>query len=291
MTKPLASMTRGATLLVLGGLAASFAQAATSWVPQVSDTWEWQLSPTKGKSGYNIDTKYAAKVYDFDLEDAAEPNNDSLVKSLHASGHVVVCYFSAGSYETGRSDTGGKKGSGNYGAFQASDLGNKMSGWPEWWIDTNSANVRAIMKARIVRAAQAGCDGVEPDNVDGYTNNPGFSGMNAASQLDYNRFLATTAHANGLKIALKNDIDQVPALSTNFDFAINEQCNQYKECGNYSYFTGANKPVFNAEYASKYKDASGQAALCKTSIQQNLRTLVLNINLDDSYHYSCDGAN
>jgi len=288
MIRSFASLARGAAVFAAVGLATSLAHAG-AWTPHVSDTWEWQLSPSskiKGNSGIN--TSYPALVYDFDLEDAAEPNGDALVKSLHASGHFVVCYFSAGSYETGRSDTGGKKGSGNYGAFHASDIGNKMSGWPEWWIDTTSANVRSIMTARIARAAAAGCDGVEPDNVDGYQNNPGFPAMNSGTQLDYNEFLANTAHAYGLKVALKNDVKQVPTLAPFFDFALNEQCHQYNECGNYSYFTGANKPVFNAEYASKYKTTSGQNSLCASAQQANLRTLVLNVNLDDSYHYSCD---
>ena len=170
-----------------------------------------------------------------------------------------------------------------------------MTGWPEWWIDTNSTNVRAIMTARIQRAAAAGCDGVEPDNVDGYSNKPGIPGMTAATQIDYNEFLANTAHRYGLKVALKNDNEpsQISALAPYFDFAISEECHaqttkSYDQCAVYTTFTGANKPVFNAEYASKYKNASGQAALCKTALQQNMRTLVLSVNLDDSYHYSCD---
>jgi hypothetical protein len=158
--------------------------------------------------------------------------------------------------------------------------------------------VRNIMAARIHRAALAGCDGVEPDNVDGYSNKPGFPGMTAAMQIDYNRFLANTAHGDGLKVALKNDNepDQVSALVAYFDFAINEQCHaQTKgkddQCAVYANFTGAGKPVFNAEYSSTYKTPGGQATLCKTAAQQNMRTLVLARNLDDSYHYSCDGAN
>jgi hypothetical protein len=145
------------------------------------------------------------------------------------------------------------------------------------------------MAARIATARQKGCDGVEPDNVDGYTNKPGFP-LTAATQLDFNKFIAATAHAQGLRVALKNDVDQLSDLAAYFDFAVNEQCHQYSECGGYSVFTGANKPVFNAEYASKYKSASGEASLCKSSLSQNLRTLVLALNLDDSFHYACDAS-
>jgi hypothetical protein len=243
--------------------------AATPWTPHVSDTWQWQLTGT-------IDTSYAVAVYDIDLFDAP----DAVIATLHSQGRHVVCYFSAGSGENWRPD---------YASFAAADLGKPLDGWAgEKWLDTRSANVRAIMSARLDKASARGCDGVEPDNVDGYTNKPGFA-LTAATQLDYNRFLASAAHARGLKVALKNDVDQVAALAGSFDFAVNEQCNEYSECGAYSAFTGANKPVFNAEYKSKWHtSASARATLCTKARAQNLRTLVLPLALDDSFRYSCD---
>ena len=41
-------------------------------------------------------------------------------------------------------------------------------------------------------AVQKGCDGVDPDNVDGYTNKTGFP-LTAKDQLAYNKFLAQEA--------------------------------------------------------------------------------------------------
>ena len=239
------------------------------WVPKVSDTWQWQLTGT-------INTSYAVKVYDIDLFDA--PTN--VITTLHSQGKYVVCYMSAGSSENWRPD---------YAKFLPSDLGNSLSGWAgEKWLDTRSANVRAIMAARMDLAKARGCDGVEPDNVDGYTNNPGFP-LTATTQLDYNRYLAAQAHARGLKIALKNDVDQIAALQPSFDFAINEQCNQYSECAGYAAFTSAGKPVFNAEYKSKWAtDATARAALCTKSRAANIRTLVLPLSLNDKFRYSCD---
>ena len=69
-------------------------------------------------------------------------------------------------------------------------------------------------------------DGVEADNVDGYTNPTGFP-LTAADQLTYNAWLARTAHALGLSIALKNDLDQARQLEPHFDYALDEQCFQY----------------------------------------------------------------
>lgn len=243
--------------------------AVAPWTPHVSDSWQWQLTGT-------IDTSYNVNVYDIDLFDAP----DAVIATLHSQGRHVVCYFSAGSGENWRPD---------YASFKAADLGNPLDGWAgEKWLDTRSTNVRNIMAARLDKAKARGCDGVEPDNVDGYTNKPGFP-LTATTQLDYNRFLATAAHARGLKVALKNDVDQVTTLAASFDFAVNEQCNEYSECDAYTAFTGANKPVFNAEYKSKWHtSASARATMCTKARAQNLRTLVLPLALDDSFRYSCD---
>ena len=145
------------------------------------------------------------------------------------------------------------------------------------------------MAARMDLALSKGCDGVEPDNVDGYTNKTGFP-LTASDQINYNQYLATQAHARGLAVALKNDVDQLGTLEPSFDFAINEQCHEYAECDGYSAFTSKNKPVFNAEYASKYVNNTSGARdqLCSSARAANLRTLVLPLALDGSFRYSCD---
>jgi hypothetical protein len=209
-------------------------------------------------------------------------NTAATIKSLQAAGRKVVCYFSAGSAENWRSD---------YASFQASDLGNALSGWTgENWVDTRSSNVRAIMQARMDLAVSKGCDGVEPDNVDGYSNSTGFS-LTAATQLDYNRFLATEAHKRGLAVALKNDVDQLSDLVASFDFAMNESCHDYSECGGYSVFINASKPVFNVEYDSSYvTDTTVRQTLCTDALARKFHTLILPLALDGSYRYSCDAS-
>ena len=93
-----------------------------------------------------------------------------------------------------------------------------------------------------------GFDAVEPDNVDGYANETGFP-LRARDQLAFNRWIARSAHAHGLAVALKNDLDQAPALVNSFDFAILEQCFQYRECAKARPFLRARKGVYDAEYA------------------------------------------
>jgi hypothetical protein len=258
-----------------GGAASAPVTASGTWTPALTDTWQWQLRGT-------VNTSYAVKVYDIDLFDTSALT----IQSLKQSGKHVVCYFSAGSSENWRPD---------FAQFQPTDLGNALQGWPgERWLDTRSSNVRKIMQTRLDLAVSKGCDGVEPDNVDGYTNNPGVA-ISAASQLDYNRFIAAQAHLRGLRVALKNDTDQVADLSNDFDFAVNEQCHEFSqggisECDVYAAFTKLGKPVFHAEYKTDYVSNAGGArdVLCAASKAANLRTLVLPLQLDDTLRYSCD---
>lgn len=252
-----------------GGGGGGGAAASTQWHPALTDTWQLQL---KGA----VNPSYAVAVYDIDLFDTPV----ATIQALQAAGKKVVCYFSAGSYEDWRSDRF---------SFQPADKGNAMAGWPgEWWLDTRSANVRQIMQARLDIAVSKGCNGVDPDNVNGYTNSSGFP-LTALTQLDYNRFLATEAHKRKLAVALKNDTGQLSDLVGDFDFSVNEQCHIYSECAGYQIFIGNNKPVFNVEYASSYiNDPVARQTLCTDAHARSFHTLVLPLLLDDSFRYSCD---
>jgi hypothetical protein len=199
------------------------------WRPAQSTTWQWQL-------GGALDMSVPAEMYDIDLFDRSASD----VAALHAAGRKVICYLSAGSQEGGRPDAS---------SFPAAVLGNTLDGWPnEKWLDIRRLDVLGpIMLKRLDLCRQKGFDGVEPDNVDGYSNNTGFP-LTPADQLAYNRFLADAAHQRGLSIGLKNDLGQAAALEPAFDFAINEQCFQYNECELLNPFLKAGKAVFVAEY-------------------------------------------
>jgi hypothetical protein len=216
-------------------------------------------------------------MYDVDLFTTPQ----ATINLLKSQGKRVVCYFSAGSYESFRPDAA---------SFLPGDKGTSLDPpfADELWLDTRSANVRNIMKARLDLAVTKKCDGVEPDNMDGYTNTPGFP-LGTATQIDYNKFIAEQAKARGLKVGLKNDVNQLAELEPYFDFAVNEQCHQYNECGGYSVFTSKDKPVFSAEYQSSYvTNATTRANMCATARNLKLRTLVLPILLDDKLRFSCD---
>lgn len=68
-----------------------------------------------------------------------------------------------------------------------------------------------------------GCDGVDPDNVDGYDNDNGL-GLTQASALDYINFLTDTAYMWDLSIGLKNAREIMPDIIDKMEWSVQEQC-------------------------------------------------------------------
>lgn len=234
--------------------------AAQAQMPPLT-TWFWQLSGS-------VELTYAAKVYDIDMEDTSP----GVIGQLKSQGHTVICYFSAGTWEDWRSDAS---------AFPASVKGKAVSGWAsESWLDTRSQVVRDLMAKRMDTALAKGCNGLEPDNVDGYSNSPGFP-LNKTTQIDYNKFLATAAHQRGLIVALKNATDLVPSLAPSFDFAIVEECFKYRECPAYSPFVTQGKAVLAAEYGTYSETKCAKAKALKFSLA------FYNLNLNGRRYRSC----
>jgi hypothetical protein len=217
------------------------------WRPPARTSWQIQLN---GK----LKTTIPVTLYDVDLFDTPA----STVAALHQAGRRVACYFSAGSFEDWRPDIG---------RFPAAvkGLGN---GWPgERWLDVRRLDIlMPIMESRLALCKQKGFDTVDPDNVDGYTNTTGFP-LTAADQLTYNASIANAAHARGLTVALKNDLNQTQPLVSYFDWALNEQCFQYDECHLLNPFRSAGKAVMNIEYKRSPKK------YCATANALNFNTL------------------
>lgn len=250
------------------------------WVPEADVTWQWQLSVPDGASptlDYDVD------VYDLDLFETSEASVDS----LHDEGHHVICYFSAGSSERNRDD---------FDRFIEAEQGNQLDGWPdERWLDLNSTNVRSVMEDRLDAAVAQGCDAVEPDNTDGYDSTAGGGsenglGLTEADTLNFLRWLADEAHQRGLSIGLKNTLGLVEELAATYDFAVNEQCHQFGECGELSPFVDLGKPVLNAEYVDGDTFLSADAAraeVCRQAAAAGTATLILPLDLDDSFRVGC----
>ncbi len=207
----------------------AYQEPGTWWRPAVDTTWQWQLEGA-------IDTSFDVDMYDVDLFDTQAET----VQALKDQGLAVICYISAGSWEDWRPDAD---------RFPPEVLGKDYEGWPgEKWLDIRRLDLLApILGARLDQCAAKGFDGVEPDNIDAYTNDTGFP-LTYADQLAFNRWLAEQAHARGLSIGLKNDPQQVADLLPYFDWALTEDCFDQDWCEDVLPFIEAGKPVFAAEY-------------------------------------------
>jgi hypothetical protein len=225
------------------------------WLPGFNTSWQWQLTTP-------VDQTVNAQMYDIDMFD----NDASVVTSLHAQGRKVICYMSVGTFENWRPDAA---------SFPAVVKGNAVSGWPgENWLDIRRLDILGpIMRVRLDLCQTKGFDGVEPDNIDGYTNSTGFP-LTAQDQINYNRFLANEAHARGLSVGLKNEVAQVQALLPYFEWALNEQCFQYNECNTLAPFIAAGKAVFEVEYSLS------ASQFCPQANALNFNAMQKNLNLD-----------
>ncbi|MBW3015950.1 endo alpha-1,4 polygalactosaminidase [Candidatus Woesearchaeota archaeon] len=207
-------------------------------------SWHWQLQ--EDLKEYNVD------VYDIDLFDTSPKT----IQELHDKGIKVICYFSAGTYEDWRPDSE---------LFPQRALGKPLEDWEgETWLDITNNKVKEIMENRLDLARTKNCDAVEPDNIDSYTQDTGFP-ITYQDQLNYNIWLSEQAHKRNLKIALKNNPEQVTDLLNHFDFAIVEECFEYNECNQYLPFINQGKAVFAAEYNLELEEFCEKAKNLKFS--------------------------
>ena len=178
-------------------VSAPSAGVSNSGLPPIT-SWQIQYS---GELDLDLDID----VYNLDLFDTPMES----IKELKKRGVFVICYFSAGSYEDWRPDAD---------QFPEKVLGNDLEDWPgERWLDIRQlSDLSQIIENRMDLAVEKGCDGVDPDNLDGYENKTGFP-LTGNDQLVFNRYLAQTAHTRELKIGLKNDINQIQELVNDFD--------------------------------------------------------------------------
>jgi len=261
------------------------------WHPALSTRWQYQL---QGVSAYastgGINVGITARpftggsavppgVFDIDLyvDQAISGNNTTLdtaaVNAIHARGAKAICYVDAGTWENWRIDAG---------SFPSSVLG-RNNGWPgEKWLDIRQTSILLpIMQARVQKCVQAGFDGVEWDNVDGYSNKTGFP-LTANDQAVYDASLANLAHQVGLTVALKNDVEQETTLAPYFDYAINEQCQQYDECDGYTgTFVNGGKAVFQVEYKLS------TSKFCAKANTANRNAIVKSLDLFDTPWTPC----
>ncbi len=133
--------------------------ARAVWQPQVGERWQIVLQDDIDVAG---SVAPDVPIFDIDLYTNTDDGEDAdrVIGRLHGLGKKVICYFSAGTYEPYRPDSH---------RYTDADKGAALPEWPEErWVDIRKDNVRSIIRGRIELAARMGCDGIDPDNMDGY---------------------------------------------------------------------------------------------------------------------------
>jgi len=256
------------TTTVSGASVEPDSQSTSAIVGPPDSDWVWQLTGV-------LDRSVDVDVWDVDFFETGVAE----IAGLQADGGYVICYFSAGSIEDWRPDVG---------VIEDLAIGLPLDDWPgENWLDIRADSALALVGSRMTMAERVGCDAVEPDNVDGFSNETGFT-LSESDQIEFNTAVAGLAHDRGLAVGLKNSFDIAGALVQHFEFAVTEQCHEYEECEALELFVDAGKPVFNAEYPGSAAAGRALAAKqCEESNRIGIRTLFLPIDLDGSWRMSC----
>jgi hypothetical protein len=211
------------------GVPAQSRTEAGRWIPVAGSSYQIQYDG-------RLDETNPASTYDVDAFDTPART----VSALHAAGKRVVCYVDVGTWESWRPDAS---------EFPKSVLGKPDGKWPgERWLDIRKTSVlEPIMKRRFAMCASKGFDGMDPDNLDGYSNDTGFP-LTYAEQLTYDTWVAQEGHVLGLTVAQKGDNGQVADLSKVFDFAVVEQCFVQGWCRQFARYTARDALVVDVEY-------------------------------------------
>ena len=231
-----------------GSVTATGTGSSTSgslWKPSStpSISWDWQIGASSDTA---IIPPAGSQMIDVDGFNVSA----SKVAALHAAGIKVVCYLDVGSFEPGRPDSAD---------YPAALKLSEDPDWPsEWFLDTRDvfktgSVLAGILSKRFQMCKDKGFDAVEPDNLDNWAANSKI--LTEQDQIDFDGWVADSVHALGISVALKNCPELVTKLDrTNqrlvdkFDFELDEQCQEYSECGSFTEFTKAGKAIFDVEY-------------------------------------------
>lgn len=269
------------------------------WVPPANSEFQWYLGgevstpPTvaqlgTGKTAVDGDTPPATNPTVIDVDGIENTAAD--VANLHAAGDKVICYIEVGT-------------AGNYGGAYTTyynelktdgDLGNKLSGYPENFININASSAVDIVESIISQQCSAKkFDAVETDLDETFNNNEGATGftITEANEVSYLTTLSTYIHSLGMGWIAK-DVDDtgdqafVNSVEPMADGVITEQCVQYGTCSLLQPFVNDGKAIFDAEYSW---GNSNKAKVCNTdaALGLDVNGTIFNANLDGTLRIPC----
>src|SRR5712691_6818304 len=157
--------------------ASQVSQSATWWQPTNSGPnngpeWQWELdhplrvgnAADMGMAATNATGQVAANPTVFDIDGIENPA--STVASMHSLGDKAICYIEIGSAGNYYSAADEGIAVSYYAQLKAAgDLGAKMAGYPEYYLNVNSPSTVSIVETMISQQCAAkGLDADEPDN-------------------------------------------------------------------------------------------------------------------------------
>ncbi len=253
--------------------------------------WDWQI----GASGdSNVTVPAGVTLLDLDGFNISA----SKIASLKAQGIYTVCYIDAGSYEDGRPDSG---------LYPAYLKIYKDVQWNEWfldvkdvfrpiqpagtqlvnnqWVDASGKPLTGmptagafalLLETRFKMCADKGFDALEPDNLQNDENAGGK--VSLQEQIDFNGWVADTAHKYNLAAFQKNGPDKIllkdktgKMMVEKFDAILNEECQTNSECPPLAEYVKRGKLALNAEYAGTLN--------CTTSNTYTINSIMKDLGL------------
>jgi len=264
----------------------------TNTGPNNGPEFQWELDhPLNVKSATDMGTgslnaqgNTAPNPTVFDIDGIENPA--STVAALHNMGDKVICYIEIGSAGNYYTATAEGIPTTYYAQLKADgDLGKKMSGYPEYYLNITAPSTVSIIESMIKQqCAGKGFDAVEPDIDDSYTDNTGF-GTTEAQNETYDKTLAAYAHSLGLAWGQKNgdnDAAFAKALEPTTDFLLTEECNYYKTCSIVTPpYVNAGKMVLNIEYTNDWGSnaAKDLQSFCPSDITHGIDGTLMTVSL------------
>ncbi|MGD0314263.1 MAG: endo alpha-1,4 polygalactosaminidase [Acidimicrobiales bacterium] len=261
--------------------------AGSWWMPPLGNQpWQWEIDHPLDLSnasdmGTGVDTYTGAPapnpvIYDID----GIENPKSTVTALHQLGDHVICYIEVGSAGDYYSAAEEGVATTYYDQLKAAgDLGDQLSGYPEYFLNIASPTTLSIIESMIdQQCAAKGFDAVETDLDETYSGSDGTTGFTEtkATEEQYMTTLANYMHSLGLGWIIKNPDDTGDSYASDMeplaDGVLTEQCNQYDTCGLLSAYQG-HKAVFNAEYSL------APSAFCPADNAADFNGAQFNVNL------------
>ncbi|KAM7205409.1 Glycoside hydrolase superfamily [Naviculisporaceae sp. PSN 640] len=250
--------------LLASGVAAQVTKPA-NFVPGV----KWQIDIMASLDITKTLTPTDALVWDLDLYHLQRhPEIIDFLRSKIPNVNII-CYFNAGLAQPSDCDWTSVWQTPAYKSLLGNSYDPPFS--EEKWINIKNQTAIDLIKRRVTLARDLGCDGVDPDNIDGFNSDEGSENGTGfkLKQQDYITLmtqLATTAHSlktkrgNTLLIGQKNAPELVSSLSSVLDFAVLEDCKNLRNeadrafCKDFQPYISANKPVFSIEYPTSLRN-------------------------------------